>query len=130
VDLFRRGALLLAGLLACGGFAARAQQYDPALFGALHWREIGPFRGGRTVAAVGVSGRPPAFYIGVNHGGVWRSGDYGRTWAPIFDDQPTGSIGAIAIAPSDRRIIYVGSCLLYTSPSPRDLSTSRMPSSA
>jgi photosystem II stability/assembly factor-like uncharacterized protein len=109
VDRFRRAALLLTVLLASGRSAARAQQYDPALFGALHWREIGPFRGGRTVAAVGVPGRPPAFYIGVNHGGVWRSGDYGRTWAPIFDDQPTGSIGAIAIAPSDRRIIYVGS---------------------
>jgi photosystem II stability/assembly factor-like uncharacterized protein len=109
MDPLRRAALLLALLLASGGFAARAQQYDPALFGALHWREIGPFRGGRTVAAVGVPGRPPAFYIGVNHGGVWRSGDYGRTWVPIFDDQPTGSIGAIAIAPSDRRIIYVGS---------------------
>jgi photosystem II stability/assembly factor-like uncharacterized protein len=109
VDPFRRGALLLTLLLVSRGSAARAQQYDPALFAALHWREIGPFRGGRTVAAVGVPGRPPLFYIGVNHGGVWRSGDYGRTWAPIFDDQPTGSIGAIAIAPSDRRIIYVGS---------------------
>src|SRR5438105_3529858 len=91
------------------GPAVRAQQYDPALFAGMRWRQIGPFRGGRTVAAVGVSGRPPVFYIGVNNGGVWRSRDYGRTWTPIFDDQPTGSIGAIAIAPSDPRTIYVGS---------------------
>jgi photosystem II stability/assembly factor-like uncharacterized protein len=86
-----------------------AQQYDPALFGGLRWRLIGPFRGGRTVAAVGVSGRPDVLYIGVNNGGVWKSDDYGRTWTPIFDDQPTGSIGAIALAPSDPRTIYVGS---------------------
>src|SRR2546430_1866479 len=75
----------------------------------MRWRQIGPFRGGRTVAAVGVPGRPTVFYIGVNNGGVWRSRDYGRTWTPLFDDQPTGSIGAIAVAPSDPRTIYVGS---------------------
>src|SRR2546423_8111724 len=98
-------ALSLAGLAS----AIRAQQYDPALFEGMRWRQIGPFRGGRTVAAVGVPGRPPVFYIGVNNGGVWRSRDYRRTWTPIFDDQPTCSIGAIAVAPSDPRIIYVGS---------------------
>src|SRR5437660_9206321 len=70
---------------------------------------IGPFRGGRTVAAVGVHGTPTTFYIGVNNGGVWKTTDYGRTWNPIFDDQPTGSIGAIAVAPSDPNTIYVGS---------------------
>ena len=98
-------ALSVAGLRS----GIQAQQYDPALFAGMRWRQIGPFRGGRTVAAVGVPGRPPVFYIGVNNGGVWRSRDYGRTWTPIFDDQPTGSIGAIAIAPSDPRTIYVGS---------------------
>src|SRR5205823_1222427 len=71
-----------------------AQQYDPTLFAEMRWRQIGPFRGGRTVAAVGVPGHPTVLYIGVNNGGVWRSRDYGRTWTPIFDDQPTGSIGA------------------------------------
>src|SRR5438094_291213 len=75
----------------------------------MRWRQIGPFRGGRTVAAVGVPGHPTVLYIGVNNGGMWRSRDYGRTWTPIFDDQPTGSIGAIAVAPSDPRTIYVGS---------------------
>src|SRR5438477_339956 len=82
-------------------------QNDPA--SAMRWRGIGPFRGGRTVAAVGVPGQPNVFYIGVNNGGVWKTTDYGRIWTPIFDDQPTGSIGAIAVAPSDPNIIYVGS---------------------
>jgi photosystem II stability/assembly factor-like uncharacterized protein len=70
---------------------------------------IGPFRGGRTKAAVGVPGQPNVFYIGACNGGVWKSTDYGRVWTPIFDDQPSGSIGAIAVAPSNPNIIYVGS---------------------
>jgi photosystem II stability/assembly factor-like uncharacterized protein len=78
-------------------------------FSEMRWRHIGPFRGGRTVAAVGVASQPNLFYIGVNNGGVWKTTDAGRTWMPIFDDQPTGSIGAIAIAPSDPNILYVGS---------------------
>ena len=88
---------------------AEPQQYDPALFAELHWRPIGPFRGGRTVAATGVPGQPNLFYIGVNNGGVWRTTDYGRTWTPLFDGQPTGSIGALAVAPADPTVIYVGS---------------------
>ncbi|HMY35583.1 MAG TPA: glycoside hydrolase, partial [bacterium] len=70
---------------------------------------IGPFRGGRTVGAVGVRQQPNVFYIGVNNGGVWKTEDFGRTWFPIFDDQPTGSIGDIVVAPSDPNILYVGS---------------------
>ncbi len=69
----------------------------------------GPFRGGRTKAATGVRGKPGLFYIGVVDGGVWKTTDYGRTWQPVFDDQPTGSIGAIAVAPSNPEVIYVGS---------------------
>src|SRR4051812_1602267 len=75
----------------------------------MRYRMIGPFRGGRTKAAAGIPGPPNVFYVGAVNGGVWKTTDYGRTWNPIFDDQPTGSIGAIAIAPSDPAVIYVGS---------------------
>ncbi len=70
---------------------------------------IGPHRGGRTVGVAGVPSKPNLFYIGVNNGGVWRTDDYGRTWNPIFDSEPTGSIGALAVAPSNPDILYVGS---------------------
>ncbi|HYW43589.1 MAG TPA: glycoside hydrolase [Bryobacteraceae bacterium] len=89
--------------------ALSAQNFDPELYSGLQWRSIGPYRGGRTVGAAGIAGQPNVFYIGVNNGGVWKTDDYGRTWNPIFDDQPTGSIGAIAVAPSDPQVIYVGS---------------------
>ena len=81
----------------------------PATYAGLRWRDIGPYRGGRTVGAAGIPAQPNVFYIGVNNGGVWKTDDFGRTWKPIFDDQPTGSIGAIALAPSDPNTIYVGS---------------------
>jgi photosystem II stability/assembly factor-like uncharacterized protein len=96
--------------LSVAGFApVVAQTYSPDLFRDLHWRCIGPFRGGRTRAATGIPDRPNLFYIGQVNGGVWRSDDYGRTWTPIFDDQPTQSIGAIAVAPFDPNLIYVAS---------------------
>jgi photosystem II stability/assembly factor-like uncharacterized protein len=75
----------------------------------LHWRAIGPFRGGRTVAISGVPGRPHEFYIGAVDGGVFKTTDAGRTWTPIFDDQPSASIGAIAVAPSAPDTVYAGS---------------------
>ncbi len=75
----------------------------------LHWRMVGPFRGGRTRAAAGVPSQPNVFYMAQVNGGVWKSDDYGRTWSPIFDQQPTQSVGSIAVAPSDPNVIYVGS---------------------
>src|SRR5947207_2321490 len=86
-----------------------AEPIGPRLYQEMHWRMIGPHRGGRTVGATGVPGQPNLFYIGVNNGGVWKTTDAGRTWVPIFDDQPTGSIGALAVARSDPNVIYVGS---------------------
>jgi len=80
----------------------------PALFGDLHWRLVGPFRGGRALAVSGVPGNPNRFYFGSVDGGVWQSDNAGRTWRPIFDRQPIGSIGALAVAPSDPNVIYVG----------------------
>jgi photosystem II stability/assembly factor-like uncharacterized protein len=88
---------------------ASAQNFDPKLYNSMKWRMIGPHRGGRTVGAVGVPQKPNVFYIGVNNGGVWKTTDYGHTWNPIFDDQPTGSVGDVAVAPSNPNVLYVAS---------------------
>ena len=107
----RRVLPIVLSLVALAGYQPQliAQQYDSDLFNEMHWRMIGPFRGGRTKAAAGIPSQPNVFYIGVVNGGVWKTTDYGRIWRPIFDDQPTGSIGAIAVALSDPNVIYVGS---------------------
>ena len=89
--------------------ASLAQQLPPSAGDALHWRAIGPLRGGRTRSAAGVPSQPNVFYIGVCNGGVWKSNDYGRTWKPIFDREDTGSIGAVAVSDSDPNTIYVAS---------------------
>src|SRR6266852_5516335 len=87
---------------------ATAQQFPESTYQEMRWRMIGPTRGGRTRAACGVPDQPNVFYMGAVNGGVWKSDDFGRTWNPIFDGQPTQSIGAIAVTPSDPNVIYVG----------------------
>src|SRR5581483_8670246 len=86
---------------------AQSQAEDFAT--ALHWRNIGPFRGGRTRAIAGIPSQPNVFYMAPVNGGVFKTTDYGRTWTPIFDDQPTASVGALAVANSNPDVIYVGS---------------------
>ncbi|MGH8133945.1 MAG: DUF6165 family protein [Steroidobacteraceae bacterium] len=86
-----------------------AQHQPPGAYAGLSWRMIGPMRGGRTRAVAGVPSQPNVFYVGAVDGGIWKTNDAGRTWQPIFDQQPTQSIGAIAVAPSNPSIIYAGS---------------------
>jgi len=106
IHFFSPFAIALILLAASLSFA---QQFNPQLFEALRWRCIGPFRGGRTVAATGIPGQQNVFYMAQVNGGVWKSTDFGETWKPIFEGEPTQSVGSIAVAPSNPEIIYVGS---------------------
>ncbi|HKW02841.1 MAG TPA: hypothetical protein VJN96_23660 [Vicinamibacterales bacterium] len=89
--------------------ARQSAPVSPALFAEMRWRNIGPLRAGRTKAAAGVPSQPYTFYIGVCNGGVWKTTDAGRTWKPLFDGEPTGSVGWVTVAPSDPNIVYVAS---------------------
>ncbi|MEO6772710.1 MAG: glycoside hydrolase [Kofleriaceae bacterium] len=103
-------ALVVLALVAVFVPATAAGAPPPSdAFDALHWRMVGPFRGGRTRACAGVPGQPAVFYMAPVNGGVWKTRDAGRTWQPIFDGQPTQSIGSLAVAPSNPNIIYAGS---------------------
>jgi len=95
--------------LASSGAGSATPGVDPALYADLHWRSIGPYRGGRAVAVSGVAGDPRTFYFGAVGGGVWKTDNAGLTWRPIMDAMDVASIGAIAVAPSDPRSLYVGS---------------------
>jgi photosystem II stability/assembly factor-like uncharacterized protein len=103
-------AVLIPGVATSATKGATAvAAVDPLLFKGLHWRGIGPYRGGRAIAVTGVAGEPGLYYFGAVAGGVWKSIDSGAKWAPIFDGQSTSSIGAIAVAPSNHNVLYVGS---------------------
>jgi photosystem II stability/assembly factor-like uncharacterized protein len=109
---FRRVVLAAALAVAALFVSVPAQELprvSPSLFAELTWRNIGPHRASRTVAAAGHRRQPYTFYMAAVNGGVWKTTDAGRTWVPVFDDQPTGSIGSIAVAQSDPNVIYVGS---------------------
>jgi len=106
-----RGVVPVLWLLSYGIAAEAAPEAATSLqplVQPLHWRSIGPFRGGRVLTVSGVPGDPTHFYFGAVNGGVWETRDAGRTWVPIFDSAPVGSIGALAVAPSDPKVIYVG----------------------
>src|ERR1700730_10598584 len=81
---------------------------DEKLFKGMQWRQIGPFRGGRALAIEGVPGEPDTYYFCAGAGGVWKTTDGGQNWAPLFDKEDISSIGAIAVAPSDHNVVYVG----------------------
>jgi photosystem II stability/assembly factor-like uncharacterized protein len=105
---FGRALLSMPGVTAAEA-AELARQQAGSLYAGLHWRMLGPHRGGRVAAVTGVPGRPNEFYFGAVNGGVWKSIDAGRVWTPVFDSQPVASIGAIAVAPSAPDTVYVGS---------------------
>ena len=93
--------LLMAGSIA--GAEAPASPY-----GDMHWRELGPFRGGWATVVEGVPTQPDRFFFGAAGGGVWESDDAGRTWQAIFEHGPAAAVGALAVSPSNPNVIYVG----------------------
>src|SRR5512146_338499 len=99
-------ALIFIALFPSG--ASAVEQPDASLFSSMHWRLIGPFRAGRVTAVAGVPGDPNTYYFGTPGGGVRKTSDAGQVWRPIFDKERVASIGAMAVAPSDPQVIYVG----------------------
>jgi len=109
MNAVRSALLIIIAALLLPGTASAAEPSGVLAAQGLQWRMIGPFRGGRTRAVAGMPGQRGSVLIGAVNGGVWKTDDYGRSWRPLFDAQPTQSIGAIAVAPSNPAIIYVGS---------------------
>src|ERR1700756_4507825 len=104
----RNRFVLLAGVLVPALLSVHAQDVKPSVFADLHWRSIGPPRSGYVSAPAGVPGDPTTYYVGLPEGGVWKTTNGGTTWMPIFDDVHVASIGAVAVAPSDPNVVYVG----------------------
>jgi len=109
----RRQLSIILLFLALGAVAAAApsvfaQGIPDGAFSAMRWRLIGPFRGGRTLAVAGIAGNTTTFFFGAVDGGVWHTMNAALTWEPLFDAQPISAVGAMAVAPSDPKVIYVG----------------------
>ena len=98
---------LFLALIVCSA-PAFSQHFDPSLYGGMRWRQIGPFRAGRVSAVSGIAGNAAVYYMGTPGGGVWKTEDGGVVWRPIFDAAHVASIGAVAVAPSNSEIVYVG----------------------
>jgi photosystem II stability/assembly factor-like uncharacterized protein len=107
VRLAKRVAPFVAAVVFAVG-SAQAQQIPERLYSDMRWRMIGPFRGGKVNAVAGVPGNPAVYYFGADGGGVWKTADGGTVWKPIFDKESSAPIGALALAPSNPNIIYVG----------------------
>ncbi len=103
----RRAAALFACVLSAA-LVASAQGYDEHAYAGLRWRSIGTYRAGRVTAVAGIPGRSDVYYIATPGGGVWKTTGGGVTWEPIFDDARISSVGALALAPSNTEIVYVG----------------------
>ncbi len=104
--LFRQ---LFMAFLAMASLVPAASAQSNSLFNGLSWRNIGPFRGGRSLAVAGVASDPLTYYFGATGGGVWKSVDGGNNWLAVSDSTfKSSSVGAVAVAPSDPNVVYVG----------------------
>src|SRR5271170_6366042 len=99
---------LATAALLCGQTVNTAQTFDPSLYQAMRWRQIGPFRAGRVTAVAGIAGNAAVYYMGTPGGGLWKTVDGGTVWNPIFDSVKISSVGAVAVAPSKPDVVYVG----------------------
>lgn len=109
VHALSSAALALTLIAGSAPPSVSAQQYDPALYGALSWSNVGPSRGGRSTAVAGSDARPNEYYFGAVGGGLWKTTDGGQTWRPVTDGKiNSSSVGAIAVCPADPDVVYIG----------------------
>src|SRR5437016_12908820 len=108
MNSFLRLFLAFAATVLVTATSALGQQYNPNLFSAMQWRLVGPHRAGRVTAVAGIPGQPAIYYMGTPGGGVWKTTDGGQVWQPIFDEADVASIAALALAPTNAHVIYVG----------------------